>query len=137
MTPTAINILVADDDPEDLEMLEEQMLSVEPSTRLDKFSDGLTAYEYLKSTPDNELPSLIILDYNMPGLNGSQVLSSLKTTTRFTKIPKVVLSSSNTSRFINECLKNGATEYIVKPNSMEGIHELARKLVSLAKKPLK
>jgi CheY-like chemotaxis protein len=132
MSRTQLKILLADDDPEDLELMEESILSVEPKVKLDKFVDGLSAYEYLRSRPDNELPSLIVLDYNMPGLTGSQLLSSLKTGNRYSSIPKIILSSSNTEKFIRESLDNGASEYIVKPGSMEEIHNLARRLVSLA-----
>jgi CheY-like chemotaxis protein len=132
MTRPPIKILVADDDPEDLELMEEHILSVEPRAQLEKFMDGLSAYEFLHSRPDTDLPSLIILDYNMPGLNGCQVLSSIKSATRYTSIPKVILSNSNTPKYIEECLHNGATEYIVKPSSMDAIHNLAKKLVTLA-----
>jgi CheY-like chemotaxis protein len=131
MTLPQIKILVADDDPEDLELMEEHILSVEPKAQLNKFKDGLSAYEYLHSRTDTELPSLIILDYNMPGLNGCQVLSFIKTS-RYRSIPKIILSNSNTAKYIAECLENGATEYIVKPSSMDAIHTLAKKLVSLA-----
>lgn len=134
MVRDAISILMADDDSEDLELIEEQILAVEPTVRLDKFTDGLSAYDYLRSRTDNELPSLIILDYNMPGLNGSQILASLKGSARYGSIPKIVLSSSNTEKYIRECLNNGASEYIVKPDNMPGIRELAKKLVSLAAK---
>jgi CheY-like chemotaxis protein len=129
-----LNILVADDDPDDLDLIGEYILLVEPGAKLDKFTDGLSAYEYLRTRQDNDLPSLIVLDYNMPGLTGSQLLSSLKTASRYGSIPKIILSSSNTPKFIDECLLNGATEYIVKPNSMKEIHDLAQKLVSLAAK---
>jgi len=132
MSRTHIKILVADDDPEDLELMEEHILSVEPTVKLDKFMDGLSAFEYLRSRPDSELPSLIILDYNMPGLNGCEVLSSLKMTNRCISIPKIVVSSSNNKKFIDECMHNGAIEYIVKPDNVSEIHDLAQKLVSLA-----
>jgi len=129
-----LKILVADDDPEDLELIGEHILLVDPGVKLDKFMDGLSAYEHLLTQPDDELPSLIVLDYNMPGLTGSELLSSLNTANRYRAIPKVILSTSNTSKFIDECLHNGATEYIVKPGSMKEIHHLAQKLVSLAAK---
>ena len=132
MSPSNIKILMADDDPEDLELMEEHILSLEPTAKLDKFMDGLSAYKYLHTRPDNELPTLIVLDYNMPGLNGSQLLSSLNTAERYASIPKIILSSSNTAKFIEECLKNGATEYIVKPDSMKELQGIAKKLVSLA-----
>jgi CheY-like chemotaxis protein len=134
MSHSRIKILVADDDPEDLELMEEHILSLDPTVKLDKFVDGLSAYKYLDSQPDSDLPSLIILDYNMPGLNGSQLLSSLKPVKRYASIPKVILSSSNTAKYIDECLQNGATEYFVKPDNMKEIQSLAKKLVSLATK---
>jgi len=123
---------MADDDPEDIELIEEHIKLVEPTAKLDKFVDGRSAYEYLRSQPDNDLPSLIILDYNMPGLNGSQLLSSLKSANRYKSIPKIVLSGSSAVQFKDECLKNGATEYIVKPDNIKDVHDLAKRLVSLA-----
>jgi CheY-like chemotaxis protein len=132
MSRRHLKILVADDDLEDLELIEEHILSIEPTAELDKFTDGLSAFEYLCSRPDSELPSLIVLDYNMPGLNGSELLSSLKTGNRCMSIPKIIVSSSNNKKFIDECLRNGAAEYIVKPDNVREIHSLAQKLVSLA-----
>lgn len=132
MSRTPIKILVADDDPEDLELIEEHILAVDPLVQLDKVMDGLAAWNYLRTKPVDELPALIVLDYNMPGLTGSQVLSSLLTIARYAPIPKIVLSSSNTTRYREECLSNGATEYIEKPSSMEAIRELAARLVALA-----
>jgi len=123
---------MADDDADDLELIEEHIRAVQPSAHMEKFMDGLAAFEYLRSLPDSALPSLIILDYNMPGLNGAQVLASLKASGRFGSIPKIMLSSSNTDKYIRECLNNGASEYIVKPDSMKEIRELAKKLVVLA-----
>jgi CheY-like chemotaxis protein len=137
MSRTPIKILVADDDPEDLELIEEHILSVEPVAQLHTVTDGLSAWNYLRTTADAELPALIVLDYNMPGLTGSQVLSSLQNMIRYTSIPKIILSNSSTSRFREECLENGATEYIVKPASMQGFKELATRLVSLARTPYK
>ena len=132
MPATQIRILIADDDSEDLELIEEQILTVEPRAQLHKFMDGFSAYDFLRSRSSDEQPSLIILDYNMPGLSGSQVLAALKGAGCYTSIPKIVLSTSNSASFMEESLGNGASEYIVKPASMKEIHELAKKLVNLA-----
>lgn len=126
-------ILLADDDPEDLELIEEAIFSIAPTVELHKFTNGLTAMKYLESRPDNELPGLIILDYNMPELNGSQVLAFIRSQDRYSPIPKVVLSTSNAPLHINECMTQGATEYIVKPHSMAGLHKLAKKLLGFCK----
>jgi CheY-like chemotaxis protein len=127
-----VKILIADNDPEDIELIEEYLLMEAPDLQLSKFKDGLSVSEYLKTLPDEELPSLIILDYNMPGLTGAQVLSSLRSAGRYKSIPKIVLSTSDTPKFIQESLQNGASEYIVKPGSMREIQNLAKKFVSLA-----
>ena len=132
MPATQIRILIADDDSEDLELIEEHILAVEPRAQLHKFMDGFSAYNFLHSRSSDEQPSLIILDYNMPGLSGSQVLAALKLSDRYSGIPKIVLSTSNSANFMEESLANGALEYIVKPASMKEIHQLAKKLVTLA-----
>jgi len=127
-----IKILLADDDSEDLELIEEHILMVEPVAQLHKFTDGSSAYAYLSSQADGELPSLIILDYNMPGLNGAELLAKLKKSGRYASVPKIILSTSNVAQYIEESLNNGATEYIVKPHSMKEMTELAKKFVALA-----
>jgi CheY-like chemotaxis protein len=128
------NILIADDDPEDLELIEEAILNVDPEAELHKFSNGLTAMEYLNGIPDASLPQLIVLDYNMPEQNGAWLLSSMQIKGRYNLIPKIVLSTSNAPLHINECMNNGATEYIVKPDNMQELQALGKRLLSLCRK---
>lgn len=127
-------ILIADDDLEDLELIEDAILTAEPAVELHKFTNGLTAIEYLNSRLDKELPGLIILDYNMPELNGAQLLLSLKAQERYKSIPKVVLSTSNAPLHIHECLSNGASEYIVKPDTMKELYTLVKRLLVILQK---
>jgi CheY-like chemotaxis protein len=124
-----LNILMADDDIEDIELIEEAILNIEPEARLHKFRNGHSAIEYLHSAADDELPCLIILDYNMPELKGSEVLSFMKSKKRYDTIPKVVLSTSNAYMHEHECINNGASEYIVKPDNMKELNGLAEKLL--------
>lgn len=128
------NILIADDDPEDLELIEEAILNVDPEAELHKFSNGLTAMEYLNRIPDASLPQLIVLDYNMPEQNGAWLLSSMQIKDRYNLIPKIVLSTSNAPLHINECMNNGATEYIVKPDNMRELQALGKRLLGLCRK---
>ena len=129
-----LKILIADDDLEDIELIEDAILNVEPAAELQKFTNGKTAIDYLHASGDTDLPCLIILDYSMPGINGSQVLSSIKNHERFHTIPKVVLSTSNTPGHMHECIANGAKEYIVKPDNLKGMNALAQKLLAMCKK---
>src|SRR5690606_26106550 len=113
----AINILIADDDAEDLELIEEAILSFKPNVRLHKVNDGKAAVDDLATLQDHKLPALIILDYNMPQLKGSEVLLQLGAQPRYDAVPKVILSTSNTAIYIDECKRQGAAEYFVKPNT--------------------
>ncbi len=130
MGKTHVNILMADDDVEDIELIEEAILNIEPNATLHKFHNGHSAIEYLHSAPDDDLPCLIILDYNMPELKGSEVLSFMKSKKRYATIPKVVLSTSNAYMHQHECMNNGASEYIVKPDNMNELSGLAKKLLN-------
>jgi CheY-like chemotaxis protein len=125
-----VKVLIADDDLEDLELIEEAFLMVEPAVELQKFTSGKTAIDFLNSCLDQDLPCLIILDYSMPEINGSQVLSLIKKEARYHHIPKIVLSTSNAPFHIHECIANGATDYFVKPDNMKNLQALAQKLVS-------
>jgi CheY-like chemotaxis protein len=130
MEKNKLNILLADDDSEDIELIEEAILNLEPDAKLHKFCNGPSAIEYLHSAKDEELPCLIVLDYNMPKLKGSEVLSFMKSKKRYDTIPKIVLSTSTAYQHKHECMNNGALEYIVKPGNMKEMEVLAKKLLT-------
>lgn len=131
MQQKPVHILIADDDEEDLELIEEAILELEPGAELHKVPDGKAAVEYLENLHDRQLPSLIILDYNMPGLNGSEVLLQLYGQSRYNTVPKIILSTSSASLYIHECKQNGATEYFVKPSTKQELDRLAANILKL------
>ncbi len=126
-------ILAADDDLEDLELIEDAFSSLEPDIALHKVTNGRAVIDYLNNRPDSDLPCLIILDYNMPELNGSQVLAKIGKEKRYADIPKLVLSTSSAPIHMHECMINGAAEYYVKPNSLKELETLAKKMLSFCK----
>jgi CheY-like chemotaxis protein len=129
MESTPLSILMADDDIEDLELFESAITGVQPGITLHKCNTGKEAVEYLANRHDDELPCLIVLDYNMPELTGSEVLSIICKNERYQHIPKIILSTSNAPIHVHECMSNGATAYLVKPNSLSEINKLARKML--------
>jgi CheY-like chemotaxis protein len=129
MAATRLKILLADDDEEDLELIEDAILSVVPSATVDKHTNGKDVMESLLKSDDGDLPCLIILDYNMPELNGSQLLVQMAKSQLYENIPKVVLSTSAAPVHIYECMANGAVEYFVKPNDMEALKSVAKKML--------
>jgi CheY-like chemotaxis protein len=128
-----MTILLADDDEEDLELIGDAILGIEPDAELYKHTNGKAVIDFLHSQEDHDLPCLIILDYNMPELNGFQVLLQMAAHKRYKHIPKVVLSTSNAAMHVHECIANGATDYFVKPNNMTDLKNLAGKMLSFCR----
>jgi CheY-like chemotaxis protein len=129
-----LHILVAEDDPDDREMLIHAFSKVDPSFELHVVNDGRQVIDYLKMTADSILPALIILDYNMPQLNGVQVVETLCTDKRYNGIPKVILSTSRNPAYISDCLQKGADAYRVKPDDFQALVSIAREMVALCNK---
>jgi len=76
-------------------------------------SNGEKALEVLKNV--EELPNLIILDLNMPKMNGFEFLSMLKSDETLKYIPIVIMSTSNNYNDVKKCYKIGVAGYLIKP----------------------
>jgi CheY-like chemotaxis protein len=124
-------ILLGEDDADDQEMLKEVFASIDIAFVLFFVNNGSEILSALGKLKDDQMPCLIILDYNMPGLNGADVLKELGTNERYKNIPKVVWSTSGSEKFRSVCLKLGAVDYVIKPNNVVGLEEVARYMLSL------
>lgn len=123
-------ILIGEDDIDDEELLKELFNSVDPSISLTFINNGKNVLDFLTGAPDNRLPSLIILDYNMPGLTGADILSSLKINNRYSAIPKIIWSTSQADSFKKKCLELGANDYIIKPSKVSELVDTIRYMIS-------
>lgn len=131
-TPKALPriIFLAEDDVDDQEFLKEAFQRVDESVQLVPFSTGLKFINELSQTPDESLPSLIVLDYNLPELNGAEILKQLAELDRFAAIPKLVWSTSDSELYRQSSLSFGARAYLVKPSSVSGIADIAREMLT-------
>ncbi len=77
--------------------------------------NGEEALKFLREKKD-EYPCIILLDLNMPRMNGIEFLKEIKNDIRLKKIPVVVLTTSNDHHDRNECFSNGAAGYMIKPS---------------------
>ncbi len=88
---------------------------------------GQLALDYLHkqnsfaNDPSVTLPALILLDLNMPGIDGREVLSRIKSNPDLQQIPVIILTTSADPADIRECYKSGASTYIQKPVNFEGV----------------
>ncbi len=117
----AIDILLVEDNPHDVEMILETLNREDISNRVKAISDGAEALDYLfgpegcLAKADVRLPKLIILDLKLPKVSGLEVLKRVKSDERTRHIPVVVFTSSDETRDRTESYRRGANSYVVKP----------------------
>jgi CheY-like chemotaxis protein len=122
-------IMLVDDDPEDREVFSDVYLAQFPGEQLYFAENGEKAMDLLEELFEKDIElCLIVLDLNMPIMNGSQTLKRLKDDTRFKKIPVVIYSTSVNETERVECYRLGALDYLVKPSSFSDSVEIAKKL---------
>jgi len=132
-TKNSRSILIGEDDIDDQEFLQEIFSSVDRSLELEFAPNGSKVLDYLKHCNDENLPSLILLDYNMPERNGAEILNELKITQRYSSIPKIIWSTSRSQMFKDICLELGANDYVIKPSKVNDFIEMARYIISFTK----
>jgi CheY-like chemotaxis protein len=113
-------VLYADDDPDDIEFVETAFSASTENVELITAYNGFDVLEYLKSLnnldPD---PCLIILDVNMPGMNGKDTLIHIRQMERFSKVPIVLFTTSSLDQDLRFAQKHNAG-FITKPlNSVQ------------------
>ena len=124
---TSRNILLVDDDEDDKSIIREAMDSLGASDVMWFADDGVHAMEMLdRNFNSSVIPSLIVLDLNMPKLNGTNTLKRLKDDKRFKHIPVIIYSTSVNPIEKERCLSLGAKAYLTKPLSFNESLERAK-----------
>lgn len=121
-------ILYAEDDQDDREMLTEMLSQVDGHLKLECVNDGYEVIQYLKAIEDESAyPCVIILDINMPGLDGMETLRLLRKDDRFNSIPIIIFSTSDSKVDIERAHAFGANEFITKPVKPKQLETIATK----------
>ena len=112
-------LLIVEDEPTDALLLRKALKGHIANMQIEHATSGADALEFLMSGALNneQLPQLILLDLNLPGINGFELLEQVKSTDRLKEIPVVVLTSSSDSKDIQKAFSAGANSYMVKPNT--------------------
>jgi CheY-like chemotaxis protein len=126
MNRSETDILLAEDEPDDVEFLVRALRAAEPGTRIDVVKDGLEVLRRLlgDDVDDALQPRLILLDLNLPGLDGLEVLRCLTANARTACIPIVMLSGTCTPEDVGASRSYGARACIRKPFSGEDMQRL-------------
>jgi DNA-binding response OmpR family regulator len=108
------NVVFIDDDEDDLEMLEESVVSTFPTLECLRFSSPVSAVKYLSSPEVN--PLCIFIDINMPIMRGDEVLQRIRVYDHLKKSIIAILSTCMTENLRNTLLAHGADYTIAKPS---------------------
>ena len=113
-----MTILYAEDEMDDLYIFSEIVFSINPGIECISARNGTEALEILDNLV--RLPDYIFLDINMPTMDGKACLKNLKRDHRFKSIPVIIYTTSTNKMDIDQCRQLGATDYIIKPNTVKG-----------------
>jgi CheY-like chemotaxis protein len=123
------NILWADDDIDDLMLMRHVLQDLEDHYNITEVHNGQEALDYLENAKQDEtLPCLIILDMNMPVMDGKETLAKLKKDEELKNIPVVFFTTSNSQMDRLYCKHNGV-EMITKPPQYANLREAVARLL--------
>ena len=128
-------LLIAEDSDEDFEVLELLMQQMKVQNPIHRCTNGDKVLDFIyqegecgnrRSVP---LPSVILLDLNLPGTAGREVLEQLKGDRSFKDIPIVIFTTSSNPKDIKFCYQNGANGYLIKPVDIDELERIVRAFV--------
>ena len=125
-----INVLVVDDDQDDTAIIKDTIEEVSVKHAVHCLHRSEKLFDYLDSIKPADLPSLIILDYNMPIITGVALLQQLKSSHLYKHIPVAVYSNSTFGKHKDECIKSGACIYVSKASTVREIQLDLKKILS-------
>ncbi len=127
----AVNILLIEDNPADMDLARETFEDSQHDVGLHLATDGIDALDALNQRglhADVPRPDLILLDLNLPRLNGREVLRRIKEDGELREIPVIVLSSSDAESDIHASYALGANCFVIKPMDYGAFRKIMRSL---------
>jgi CheY-like chemotaxis protein len=127
-------ILVVDDDEEDRLILLDYLTDSGLSDKVHFVENGEKAIQYLESIKHpKHLPQVVVLDLNMPVLNGTETLRRMKSSPPLTNIPVIIFTTSENPLEKKKCCDLGAVAYLIKPTNYKQGKIICEKLSSFIK----
>ena len=122
-------LLLVEDSAADIMLVHEALEEHLRTHRCVAFSDGIEARDYLADT-DSEMPDLILLDLNLPRMDGRELLGEIKTSERLRHIPVVILTTSSAPQDRIDTYAAHANSYVTKPVDLDSyaqtLHDVVR-----------
>ena len=124
-TNDAFRLLVVEDNPADARLLEEAFAEADVAVEIAEARNGEDALELLRECPT---PEAVILDLNLPRMDGRELLSAIRGDPKLCQLAVVVLSTSHYDADIDACRRLGVRSYVIKPAKFDEFVEIARRI---------
>lgn len=125
-----LKILHVEDNPGDVYVIRRVLKNYDTPNELHNIADGESAIEFLQKsqTDESACPDLVLLDINLPSINGDEVLKWIRNEEFLKDLPVIVLSSSSSKRDIEKMTLFGANAYVTKPDDLDGYSGLVKEI---------
>lgn len=125
-----LDILLIEDDIDDVDLLKEALSDNDVHYQMEVIMEGDKVHSYLKTV--DTLPEIIVMDLNLPKTDGKEILSEIKSSSPYTNIPIVVLTTSSSKEDIDYCTRMGISKFITKPATIEGWNNTINSIMAVA-----
>ena len=129
MSSAKKHICMAEDDADDYYFFSRILEEIDKSVKLTWFVSCESLLEYLKT--GNDLPDVIVLDMNMPKINGQVCLTTIKSEALLHHIPVAILSTADCPKGIKTAYEGGAFRYFVKPRNLDGFRKIIQEILTV------
>jgi two-component system, chemotaxis family, response regulator Rcp1 len=127
----AIDVLLVEDSPGDVRLTQEALLDANQAVHLHVVTDGVEAMQFLRREgrhADAPVPDLILLDLNLPRMDGREVLAQIKEDDRLKTIPTIILTTSAAESDITKSYRLQANCYLTKPVQFDAFESVVKSI---------
>jgi len=125
----SLKIFVVDDDADDRYFLAEAINAVIQPVDIVELTDGLELMQAIESIPAENNSVVVLLDMNMPKMNGLEVLEALQFNEKYKDIPVMMVSTSQKETLITEAYRLGVRRYFTKPYDMTEYQKMIQQII--------
>jgi len=118
---------LADDDEDDRMLLREAFEEANPGVNVVESENGRELIDNMKNSDDLS-DTVVVMDMNMPQMNGLEAIEAMKSDPELAEIPTVMLSTSDNPELAKKALEAGADEFITKPNNFRALIDIAKRI---------
>lgn len=125
------HVLIVDDDPGDVFLIQQALCSLHTNVTINNVGDGVEALKFLRKEDkyaERPAPHFVILDLNMPRMNGHETLVEMRADERLKSLPVIVLTTSESKVDIQKAYKEQATCFVNKPLELDALTGMLKHL---------